>query len=303
VVDVVSSMPGKWFESLDSDDTWAAVAEAEPFPHATIPSDGFDEALGVFADFADLKSPWMRGHSRAVADLARSAAHTAGLGQEESDELGRAGLVHDLGRVGVENGIWDKQGTLSTEAWERVRLHPYLTERILAHCAPLTRLGEVASTHHERLDGSGYHRGAPAGSLTPACRILAAADVWAALTADRPHRPPMGPASAARVMDDQVAEGRLDRDAVAAVRAATGERKPGAASESPARLTAREHEVLLLIARGHSNKDVARDLFIAPKTVGRHVENIYAKIDVSSRAGAALYWGDRSAKWGVCPMR
>ncbi len=289
VVNVVSNMPKTWSEPLDSGDTWAAVTDVEPLPHTTIASGGLDDALGVFADFADLKSTWMRGHSRTVADLARRGARNAGLGQEESDQLGRAGLLHDLGRVGVENGIWDKQGGLSTEAWERVRLHPYLTERILAHCAPLSDLGQLASTHHERLDGSGYHRGSLAGRLSTSSRILAAADVWAALTAERPHRPAMDRASAARIMDQQVGEGRLDRDAVAAIHAATGERQARMTSEGAGRLTAREVEVLRLIARGLSNKEVARDLFISPKTVGRHVENIYAKIDVSTRAGAALH--------------
>ena len=190
--------------------------------------------LATVADFADLKSPWTRGHSRAVASLADDAGRHVGLDAAACDHLRRAGLVHDLGRVAVENGIWDKPGPLTTSEWERVRLHPYWTERILARCSPLASLVEPASSHHERLDGSGYHRSLPAESLSREARILAAADVFAALTAGRPHRPALGttmPPARSRPRHG------LDADAVACVLAAAGRRaappRPGGRPTSP----------------------------------------------------------------------
>jgi HD-GYP domain-containing protein (c-di-GMP phosphodiesterase class II) len=264
------------------------VLAAEPEPVSAIESKTLDGLLTAFADFADLKSPWIRGHSRRVASLAEEAGRRGGLDDDACDGLRRAGLVHDLGRVAVENGIWDKPGPLSTAEWERVRLHPYYTERILARCSALAPLVEPASSHHERLDGSGYHRSIPAEALSRADRILAAADVFAALTADRPHRPAFTEDSAVHTLEAEV-ESNLDADAVACVLAAAGQRAARPPPAWPADLTDREVEVLRLIAHGRSNREVAEQLFISPKTVGRHVENLYAKINVSSRAAAALF--------------
>jgi HD-GYP domain-containing protein (c-di-GMP phosphodiesterase class II) len=253
-----------------------------------IGEDTLELVLSAFADFADLKSPWTRGHSRRVASLAERAGRHAGLDEAACDVLRRAGLVHDLGRVAVENGIWDKPGPLTTAEWERVRLHPYYTERILVRCRSLASLVEPASSHHERLDGSGYHRSLAADSLSREGRILAAADVFAALTADRPHRPALADDAAAGILEAETGRG-LDPDAVACVLAAAGQRDAPLSSRWPADLTDREVEVLRLIARGRSNRDVGEQLFISPKTVGRHVENLYAKTGVSSRAAAALF--------------
>ena len=119
----------------------------------------FDAALEAIADFVDLKSPYTLGHSRGVAELAEAAARNYGLSAEECNRLRRAGLVHDLGRLGVSNAIWDKPDELTPAEFERVRLHPYLTERILASSPTLAPLGALAVEHHERLDGSGYPRG------------------------------------------------------------------------------------------------------------------------------------------------
>ena len=119
----------------------------------------------MFADFVDVKSPFTLGHSRGVAALAAAAAAHAGLRGDEAAALRRAALVHDLGRVGVPNGVWDKPGPLSDAEWERVRLHSYYTERILARSPALAPLADDRGMHHERLDGSGYHRGAQAPTL------------------------------------------------------------------------------------------------------------------------------------------
>jgi HD-GYP domain-containing protein (c-di-GMP phosphodiesterase class II) len=273
---------------LDEGDEWGTALACEPEPVATVGPDRLDAVLAAFADSVDLKSPWIRGHSRKVASIAEAAGRHAALDDAECDGLRRAGLVHDLGRVAVENGIWDKPGPLTTSEWERVRLHVYYTERILARCSSLTSLVEPAWSHHERLDGSGYHRSLPAEALSRADRILAAADVFAALTADRPHRPARSDDDAARTLEAE-AEGGLDGDAVACVLAAAGRREPRSRRRWPADLTDREVEVLRLIAQGRSNREVAARLVISPKTVGRHVENLYAKIGVSSRAAAAVF--------------
>jgi HD-GYP domain-containing protein (c-di-GMP phosphodiesterase class II) len=286
VVDAFREVGPDILLGLSGADEWEAVLAGEPEPVATVGRDRLDAVLASFSDFADLKSPWIRGHSRAVAALAAEAARHAGLGDDTCGGLRRAGLLHDVGRVGVENGIWDKPGRLSTSEWERVRLHPYFTERILARCRALLPLGGPASSHHERLDGSGYHRSLAGEALSREDRILAAADVYAALVADRPHRPAHEAEDAARILES---ESGLDADAVACVLAATGQRPAPAAAGWPADLTDREVEVLRLIARGRTNREVAEHLVISPKTVGRHVENLYAKIGVSSRAAAAVF--------------
>ncbi|MGH3072906.1 MAG: HD domain-containing phosphohydrolase [Gaiellaceae bacterium] len=288
VVDAFERVGADVLAELDGADEWQTALASEPEPLTTVRPDALDAVLASFADFADLKSPWIRGHSRRVASLAEEAGRLAGLDDGACDGLRRAGLVHDLGRVAVENGIWDKPGPLTTSEWERVRLHAYYTERILDRCRSLASILAPASSHHERLDGSGYHRSLPAAALSRGDRLLAAADVFGALTADRPHRPAHGDDDAARTLEAE-AESRLDADAVACVLAAAGQRTAPSPPVWPADLTDREVEVLRLIARGRSNREVAQQLFIAPKTVGRHVENLYRKIGVSSRAAAAVF--------------
>ncbi len=272
---------------MNRDAEWSDVLAAEPEPIAYV--NDIDQALAVVADYVDIKSAWTRGHSRQVADLAENAGRALGMTDERCRGLRRAALVHDLGRVGVENGIWDKPERLATWQWEKVRLHPYLTERILSRCPALAGLGDVASSHHERIDGSGYHRQTNREQTTEDAMVLAAADVMSALTADRPHRARFDLEQAARLMDVEVKAGRLDPEAVAAVVSAAGGPPMSAKALNPGGLTDREVDVLRLIARGHTNRVIGEELYISPKTVGRHVENIYAKIGVSTRAGAALY--------------
>lgn len=270
-----------------SEADWGALISSEPDPAATV--DDVDTALDVMADFADLKSPWTRGHSRRVAELAARAATSGRLDSSEVQRVRQAALVHDLGRVGVENGIWDKPGPLSLDEWERVRLHPYLTERILSRCAYLAPLAETATRHHERADGNGYHRRLDSSQLTLGDQILAASSAQVAMTSDRPHRPALTRAEAAAALEAGVSEGAFDATAVAHVLAAEGLRSSLRTGDNPGGLTAREIEVLRLIIRERSNRQIADALFISPKTVGRHVENIYSKIGVSTRAGAAVF--------------
>lgn len=274
-----------------ADTDWEVLLASEPDPVGYI--EDFDSALTIMADFADLKSPWTRGHSRAVSGLAATAADIAGHIPADIQQLKRAGLVHDLGRVGVENGIWDKPGALTTFEREKVKIHSYVTGTILALCPALQGLEPLAAAHHERMDGSGYHRQWAGEQLSEATRILAAADVMAALRSARPHRPALEPEEALSILGDEVESGRLDADAVACVVSAAGGEFTRPAPMNPDGLTDREVEVLSHIASGMTNRDVADALFISPKTVGRHVENIYVKIGVSTRAGAAVYAMDQ----------
>jgi HD-GYP domain-containing protein (c-di-GMP phosphodiesterase class II) len=241
------------------------------------------------ADFADLASPYTVGHSAGVADLAEAAGWRSGLAPDRVSALRRAALLHDLGRVGVSAGIWGEPGPLDAGQWERVRLHPYYTERIVMRVPALAPHGAVAGAHHERLDGSGYPRGSTARDLGPAERLLAAADVYHALTERRPHRPARAPAEAAASLGAEVAEGRIDADAAQAVLAAAGQRRERPVAPAPAGLSEREVQVLGHLARGRSNRRIGELLGISPKTVGHHVAHVYAKIGVSTRAGATLF--------------
>jgi HD-GYP domain-containing protein (c-di-GMP phosphodiesterase class II) len=285
LVELLCSDAGELLSGLDSDTTWRDVIDAEPGLARFVRGDALDDVLEAMADLVDMKSPHLAGHSRGVANLAAEAAGVAG---EDVRVLRRAGLVHDLGRLGVSNAIWDKPGPLTASEFERVRLHPYLTDRMLAGLAALAPVRTLAARHHERLDGSGYPLGLSAAELSPADRLLAAADVYHAMTEPRPHRPALDGRRAAAQLRIEVGAGRLDGDAVNAVLKAAGHRAP-ARRMWPAGLTTREVEVLRLLARGQSNKQIAAALVVTPKTVSTHVEHIYSKLGVSSRAQATLF--------------
>ena len=289
VVDAIVEGGEQWLAE-HGDDPRSAVLDAEPEPVLTIDEADLDDALGAVADFTDLKSPFLRGHSTGVADLARAAARAAGLSDADATMVARAALVHDVGRVGIPSGIWDRRGPLSAEQWERVRLHPYLSERVLHRCAVMASFAEIAARHHERADGSGYYRGVAAGDgFALGARLLAAADAYHAMCEDRPHRPALTPAAAAAQLLDAVDAGRFTKVEVDAVLSAAGQATRPASVARPAGLTEREVDVLRMIARGHSNKAVAASLGISAKTVGHHIEHIYAKAAVTTRAGATLF--------------
>jgi HD-GYP domain-containing protein (c-di-GMP phosphodiesterase class II) len=276
------------FSDVDGATSWDLVIRSEPSLGSPIRDEDLDDALAALGEFAELKSPWSIGHSARVAALADAAARHLGLPATDVVALHRAALVHDIGHLGVSNTIWDKRGELTQVETERVRLHPYLGERMLSYAPGLAPLAAIVVQHHERLDGSGYPRQLSGDAMTPAGRILAAADVYAALTEMRPHRPALPPDEAATTLRAEVAAGRLDGDAVSAVLAPTGQRAPRR-REWPAGLTSREVEVLRLVARGLSNKEIAEQLVISTKTAGTHVEHIYTKIDANNRAQAGLF--------------
>jgi HD-GYP domain-containing protein (c-di-GMP phosphodiesterase class II)/DNA-binding CsgD family transcriptional regulator len=265
------------------DDLWAAVVEIEPAPRRTFHDEAaLEDALAGFGDAADLKSPWFTGHSGGVARLARAAS--AQFCPTDAALVYRAGLLHDLGRVAIPTGIWERPGPLRPEEWELVRLHPYHSGRILARSPVLAPLGPIASRHHERTDGSGYPAGVGTSELDAASCLLAAADVLHALGEARPHRAALDPAAASRVLSGLP----LDRDAIRAVLDAGGA-PPPALPPLPADLTERELEVLRRLVLGRTKRTIASELVISPSTVHTHTVHIYSKCGVSTRAGLAMF--------------
>ena len=266
---------------------WDAVLDSEPGLPRFLHGEQIDDALLSVGAFADLVSPDFAGHSRAVGELAGSAATIAGCSAAASAVVRRAGYLHDLGRIGVPFAVWQRPGRVDADGWEKIRLHPYHTERLLSRSPFLAALGSVAGCHHERLDGSGYHRGLPAAGLGMPARLLATADAYRTKTEPRPHRAPLAPAEAAAHLRSEAAAGRLDPDGVAVVLEAAGHR-PGVVGR-PEGLTAREVQTLALLARGMATKQIARALGVTPKTADHYVQRVYGKIGVSTRAAAAVY--------------
>lgn len=280
---IVLEAPAELLDLSSPDDLWAATVDAEPPPGRTFQSEAaLDEVLAGFGDAADLKSPWFHGHARGVARLAREAS--ARMAHVDAALVHRAGLVHDLGRVAVPTGVWERPGPLRPEEWELVRLHPYHSGRILARSPVLAPLAPIASRHHERVDGSGYPAGVRAGELDAAACLLAAADVLHALGEPRPHRAALEPAAASRVL----AGLPLDRDAIRAVLDAAGA-PPPELPPLPAGLTERELDVLRPLVAGRTKRQIAAELIISPSTVHTHTVHIYEKCGVSTRAGLAMF--------------
>lgn len=291
--DVLRAVPGT--------SAWDEVLGREPGPPLTLESEAIERALAAMGAFADLASPFLVGHSSGVAELATASARRCRLDDADIVTIRRAALVHDVGRVAVPTRVWQKPEPLTPDEWERMRLHPYHSERILARSPFLAALAPVATFHHERLDGSGYHRGSAASALSPAARLLAAADAYHAMTEPRPHRSALPADQAARTLTQDARTGRLDPDSVAAVLEAAGQRAPRL--ERPAGLTAREAEVVGLLARGLQTKQIAAALGISSKTADRHIQNAYAKIGVSTRAAAAVFAMQHGlTTWGELPI-
>jgi HD-GYP domain-containing protein (c-di-GMP phosphodiesterase class II) len=274
---------------LDEARIWEQAIASEPPPQRWIAEDEIDAAFAVIATFTDLKSRWLRGHAEGVAELAEAAAWRLGLPADEVTQVRRAALSLDLGRVGVSNATWEKPGPLGLSDWERVRLHPLFTERAFAHAPALAPIGALAGVHHERLDGSGYHRGTRAPALDPAVRILAAADCYQAMRERRPHRPALDAPAAEAELLREAREGRLCPEAVDAVLAAAGHRVRRRPRELPGGLTDRELDVLLALVAGQSNHEIGETLGISPKTAGHHIQHIYEKTGVHGRAAATVW--------------
>jgi HD-GYP domain-containing protein (c-di-GMP phosphodiesterase class II) len=269
-------------------DVWTAAMSEAPDSDLRLDDESLNCLLAALGDFVDLKCPFTLGHSRAVASLAADAALAAGLDADTATLLRRAGHVHDLGRIGITNQIWSKPGSLIAAEFERVRLHPYLTTRILSQVNGLEQVAKLAGNHHEHVDGTGYPRGLSDSALTLPDRLLAAAVCYQSAREPRPYRAELSPDDAARRVRHRGQAGELDPMAVEAVLQAAGHHADRLTIR-PGGLTPREIEVLCLVARGASHKEIAKSLLISDKTARNHVERTYAKIGVSNRVGASMY--------------
>jgi HD-GYP domain-containing protein (c-di-GMP phosphodiesterase class II) len=278
LTDIVLADAPHWWDQVETADPWdGALAAAPACP--PLSDDQAHESLLVLADFSDLKSPWLGGHSRAVAQLARDAC---------GPDAEAAALVHDLGRVAVPNTVWDKPGPLTRDERDRAELHAVVADQLLRRLPYTASLAAIACSAHERMDGSGYHRHLHGGQVDHAQRVLAAADCYQAMVSDRPHRPALSGEAAAAELRTMAATGSLDGEAVERVLAAAGHqraRRPAL----PAGLTAREVEVLRLLALGMTTRGVSQRLTISAKTADHHIQHVYTKIGVSTRGAAALF--------------
>ena len=246
-------------DGLDDALIWEQAMTAEPPPQRWMTGDEIDAAFRVVGTFTDLKSYWLRGHAEGTSQLAEAAAWRLGLPEDEVMMVRRAALSLDLGRVAVSNAIWEKPGPFGLTDWERVQLHPYFTERSFAHAPALASIGELAGGHHERLDGAGYHRKTQAPALEPSGTDPRRGRHLPGDAERRPHRPALDAADAEAELLDEARAGRLCPEAVDAVLAAAGHRVAKRPRELPAGITDREHEVLLALAAGKTNKEIAED--------------------------------------------
>ncbi|MEO8562085.1 MAG: HD domain-containing phosphohydrolase, partial [bacterium] len=272
---------------------WDAVLELEPHPRRILEGDALDEALLMAADFIDLKSPYMGGHSRRCAQLGAEAASVLGLPGDAITTIRRAALVHDFGTTAVPNSIWDKPGTLTKAEFDRVELHPMLTEQMLRRSPALASLNAVACAHHEKNDGSGYHKRVRADVADPAAAVLAAAEIYVGMTTERADRPSHSADDTIAELERLATSGLLDARAIRAVLVAAGHGEPAAPARRrtahPGGLSRREVDVLQLAARGLTTRQIAERLYISAKTADHHIQHVYVKIGVSTRAAAALW--------------
>lgn len=282
-----------WFEKLARLEPWDAVLALEPEPRRMLEGKALDDALTVAADFIDMKSPYMGGHSRRCAELSAEAAQVLGLTNETITTVRRAALVHDFGTTGVSNAILDKRGALTRAEFDRVELHTMVTEQMLRRSEALAELNPVAAAHHEKCDGSGYHRRAKADVGNAGACVLAATEIYVGMTTERADRAPFSAEDAAAELRRLVSEGALDLRASNAVLAAAGHADAKASltgrERHPGGLSHRELDVLRLAAKGLTTQEIADRLFISPKTADHHIQHIYNKICVSTRAAAALW--------------
>jgi HD-GYP domain-containing protein (c-di-GMP phosphodiesterase class II) len=264
-----------WLDELDT----PAPAASDPLLARHVP-------LSIVADMMELKLPWLAGYSRRVAELVEAAAARADLAPAQQQCLGRAALIHGMGRAAVPNTVWEREGKLSAADWEKIRLVPYWTARAGVQIPSLRLEAALASHAYERLDGSGYFRNLDADALGLPHRLLSAACAYVALCMPRPWRPAYPPDEAARVLAAQAHI--FDTDAVRHVLEAAGGHAITAAPARKNLLSDREIEVLRRISLGESNKEAARVMQISPSTVRTHVESIFRKLACSSRAAATL---------------
>ncbi len=293
LADLFAAHGGGWFDRLAKLDPWDAALEFEPAPYRKLAGNDLDNALTVAADFIDLKSPFMAGHSRRCAQLAADAARILGLPEDAITTLRRAAWVHDFGTTAVPNSIWDKPGPLTRAEFDRVELHTMLTEQMLRRSPSLAVLNPLACAHHEKADGSGYHKRLRTDTADGGAGLLAASDIFVAMTTERADRSALSGEDAAAELRRLALAGVLERAATDAVLKAAGHGEAASAAsrrpQNPGGLSKREVEVLCLAAKGLTTRAIADRLFISPKTADHHIQHVYTKIGVSTRAAAALW--------------
>jgi len=293
LVDVFLAHGSEWFARLAKTEPWDAVMALEPQPARVLDGETLDNALLMAADFIDLKSPFMGGHSRRCAQLVTRAAQVLGFSDETITTLRRAALVHDFGTTAVPNSIWDKRGSLTRAEFDRVELHPMLTEQMLRRSPGLSALNSVASAHHEKSDGSGYHKRVRGDAVDPAASLLAATEVYVGMTTERADRPAFSAEDAATELSRLASSGVLEPRSIRAVLVAAGHGEPAAPPvrrvKHPGGLSRREVDVLRLAAKGLTTREIGERLFISTKTADHHIQHVYTKIGVSTRAAAALW--------------
>ena len=282
LMDTLSRNAAEWLAELDERTLCRRPVRPGERPNEMV-------SLELMADLIDLQQPWLRGHSRRVARAALRAAAAIGLDNQTQQRGYRAALIHGIGRGAVAGELWNDAAPLSSTTREKMRLAPYWTLRAMRQVGGLEVEADIASYVGERLDGSGDFRGCIGAAIPIEGQVLAAASAWIALQSARPWRPAYSAEDAAELLKREAREGRFNPDVVDALCGLHDEPQLPAAS-TPARisLSEREAEVLRAISQGRTNKEVARELSISPRTVGTHVESAFRKLGCTTRASASL---------------
>jgi HD-GYP domain-containing protein (c-di-GMP phosphodiesterase class II)/DNA-binding CsgD family transcriptional regulator len=281
-----------FWQPLERERVWDSVLSLEPAesPHRELTEAQLEDVVLAFADYSDLKSPYIAGHSRRVAALAEAIAGRMAFRPEEVADIRRAALAHDIGLVAVPSFVLDQPEDRLTDAErDQLHLHPYHSRQILSRVTSLGSAAAIAASHHEQADGGGYPAGLAGIQISPQASVLAVADCFDELTHDGPDRLALSPEDALSRLRSQAA--RFSAAALEALAGQLGMSKAGGIQRPtwPNGLTDREVEVLRLVARGHDRREVAKRLVVSEGTVRSHLEHVYSKIGVSNRASATLF--------------
>ena len=288
LVEIFSEQASSLLSYVQGAQAWEAVLECEPEPVRLLAVEEMNDIARQIGGLVDMRSYFTLGHSSRVAELAAAGSRELGLSEWETDLVRQAGFFHDLGRLSVPVATWHKTGGLSSTEWRSMQGHPAVTELVLGKASTMGPIGTIAGLHHERLDGSGY-RGATGASVPLTASLLATADAYQTKLEERPHRSALSVERAAELLTRVAEDGRLDVHVVDAVLKNTARTKQPVRNALAAGLTERELEVLQLLVRGLTNREISEHLVVSPKTVGHHIESIYDKIGVSTRVGATMF--------------
>lgn len=220
--DTAQQADGFW-HGFTCDDLQDLVSRLEPHSKVIeIDENRLDTIAEAFAKVVDAKSPYTYGHSSRVAAYTLAVAKRMGIAPDRQKWLYRAALLHDIGKLGVSNGVLDKPGKLDENEWEQVKAHAFYSEQILSRLNVFAELAQVAAAHHERLDGKGYPHGLVAAQISMETRIITVADIFDAITAERPYRGPIAVPDAIAIMEKECGTA-IDADCLAALKLALPE--------------------------------------------------------------------------------